>query len=832
MSSTTNLKTILAKQKEILSEMEQECTLIDNTNLEKENLILKSRLNQLELDHEKNIQKLLEFKDENTLLKTALYEQIYNEKLKIINFSEKKLELYFTSNIKDEVNKLSRLENSFKARIKTITNDLKKHKIDTKDEIYNHLDELNILLNEKTTKVRKELTRATDAFSDSEKEEFEKLKNEQITEEQVNAVVNKNSFERFIGLNILNILGIVLILIGVLTAVRYTYLQLPNEIKAVMIFLLGTLTLVFGEILNKKKPNIFSLGITSLGISVIYIALVTSYFNFKIITMYPALALCVLITIVAFLLSNRYNSQTILVFALVGGYLPMFSLNPSEIFIYGAMIYFVVLNLLALSISFYKKWTVASFIGLFFNTIATTTICSYYNSNVDITNSVIVILYVTFAFLNYTLIPIISNYKNNMNFKNSDILMIGINTVVSSIIMYSVFYMFGLSDFYGLLAIIFASIYLFLGKFVVRQNIAQVIFYLTGLAFTILIIPLQFGRVWLSLGWLAEGVTLSIYGILTDNRVFKRVGYFISSLCLVAFLYFDCLSQVNYLFSYKYFAITFCSLLILISLIYKDTLNINVYKNIVLLNIYIYMLYLVNMLNDKLYKIYGYDTLFNINYITTIVSITLTFLMAYFICRIKYISDNQTKFISSSLYVIGCVTLFITNDRSMLVNDFLNAPINIIFLASFILIAVVLLSIVAIRDLTMILITNRKISIEWYPIVISVYLVVTITNILIMQYNLSFSSVILSILYVLTALAWIVFGFIKRFSFIRRFGLALAVSSVIKLFLVDLVEQTEGYRTISYLVLGAILVAISFVYQYFSKRLESKIVGGTHEENN
>jgi uncharacterized membrane protein len=76
---------------------------------------------------------------------------------------------------------------------------------------------------------------------------------------------------------------------------------------------------------------------------------------------------------------------------------------------------------------------------------------------------------------------------------------------------------------------------------------------------------------------------------------------------------------------------------------------------------------------------------------------------------------------------------------------------------------------------------------------------------------------------VLTALAWIIFGFMRRYPLIRKFGLGLALLSVAKLFLVDLISLTDGYRIVSYFALGITLVVISFVYQYFNKRLELKL---------
>jgi uncharacterized membrane protein len=78
---------------------------------------------------------------------------------------------------------------------------------------------------------------------------------------------------------------------------------------------------------------------------------------------------------------------------------------------------------------------------------------------------------------------------------------------------------------------------------------------------------------------------------------------------------------------------------------------------------------------------------------------------------------------------------------------------------------------------------------------------------------------VISIVYVLTALGWIIFGFARKYSFIRKFGLGLSILTVIKLFLIDLASLTQGYQILSYFTLGVTLLAISFVYQYFNKRL-------------
>jgi len=447
---------------------------------------------------------------------------------------------------------------------------------------------------------------------------------------------------------------------------------------------------------------------------------------------------------------------------------------------------------------------------------------------------------VLFAFLIYTSIPIISTYRAKSKFRKSDIVLLAINTVFSSLIMYAVFYSFKLDDYTGSLAVIFALVYLLLGrlvetKFTAQERHARELFYLTGLAFVILIIPMQFGREWLSIGWLAEGVLLAIYGIMTNEKRFKQVGLFIYALCLAAFFMIDVPQYDHSLFVLQYSSITAGSLAILGTYMYKKTMTgifVTIYKYFVLANTWLFTMYLILIkLREAVYSVYLYRALsdYHIDYLIWAAAVVFTFFFAYTYCRIKLLSDKGTKFLSMILYVLGILMLTLINaTRSPVLYIYFTPAtpsIGISIIGTAILMLLGLLSVFALRDLMMLVVMDRKLGIEWYPLVLSGYFVIILTQNLISQFNLAFSSIAISIIYVLTALAWIIIGFRGRYLFIRMFGLGLAIMSVIKLFLIDLRGLTQGYQIISYFSLGVTLLAISFVYQYFNKRLEAIPVG-------
>src|SRR5258708_820363 len=66
-----------------------------------------------------------------------------------------------------------------------------------------------------------------------------------------------------------------------------------------------------------------------------------------------------------------------------------------------------------------------------------------------------------------------------------------------------------------------------------------------------------------------------------------------------------------------------------------------------------------------------------------------------------------------------------------------------------------------------------------------------------------------------------VVGFWRRSAFVRWQALALIAFTIGKVFLYDVSELDRGFRIVSFIVLGALLLAISFLYQWDWLKLSS-----------
>ncbi|NMB34611.1 MAG: DUF2339 domain-containing protein [Clostridium sp.] len=833
MSVVSDLKALLAKQKTTIAELEREVESIEASDLFVKNQELETKLTKCQESLTKKEIDSTELSEENKKLKTILYEQFYNEKLQALGAAKKRIDIYYRSNYEGEVNRLTNLEISIKKRIDEMAGVLKKNRVNIEDEIFLRLEELKKQTHIKITKAREDIIEQTQAYGQHRNAELSRLKQERVTQEEIRSRANQNNVESLIGLSLVNKLGILLLVIGVITASQYTYFRLPDTMKSIFSFSIGIILLIIGELLNRRKPNVFSLGITGGGVAISYVALSLSYFQFNILGTYPALLLCVFITAGAFVLSQRYNSQTVSIFAMIGGYLPIFSIAGNTTMVYGAMVYFIILNILALVISVNKKWMVTAYIGFFLNFVS----CLYISSILLEGNifspffssdSIIAIVYVLFSFLIYTLIPLSGTYMKKIKFKGGDITLLAFNTFISSVFLYFMFYISDLGKFAGFIALVFSIIYLLSGRFVAKSikegKKAAALFYITGITFFILIIPFQFEKMWLSLGWLIEGVALLSYGIYKERKAFKKAGFVISLLCLFSFVLFDITNIYAYLFTFKYFSITLGSIVILATLAYKKNLSgglIKSFKYCTLINIWLVSLYMLLAELSPWLKERLLESNFNADYLIFAAFLLASYIVAYTIPRIKILNDSGVRAISSFIYMFSLFLFLGLNISSPVSGQLNKVPMIVATIGTIELITITLISLLAMRDLILYFVTSKKLGIEWYPLFISLYFVIILTQNLITQYGLAFNNMVISIIYIVTALLWIIFGFTKRYMLTRRFGLGLSMLSVAKLFLVDLAFSSQGYRILSYFIFGLVFVAISYVYQRFDKKLDA-----------
>ncbi|MGG1615141.1 DUF2339 domain-containing protein [Paenibacillus sp. NRS-1781] len=835
------LHTIRQEQSKLLKEYQTLIADYEASDVILENEVLRKKFEDVQARCLRLEERVQHIEQENGKLRTALTEQMLSEKANMIRISREKLETYFASRTAEGTNRLTAFEHGAQNRVDQLIQQSTHELKEDQEEIVARLRQFSEEIRERIMEQRRRFQEAEQNLLHHTANGLDLLQEEEISEETMQKRMKQNQFEMKLGLNWINKLGILLIILGVGAAFKYSYSNwFTGNMKGVAFFLLGALMLGGGEWLYRKQKQTFALGILGGGISVLYGSIFYSYFLLEIIGMYTGMGLSVLVTVTAVLLSLRYESRTICSFGLVGGYIPLFSYMAANGLqgnaVYIAMGYLFLLNLLILLVSFRKRWVVVQYISFLLNTPLMIVLVWLSNS----TTASMLYAVITFAmYLGMTLwVPF--RLKEKLSWL--DFSLLALNTVVSCTVLYSLFDDAGLDDYKGLLALVFCLVYgglaQWVSSFIPEEKQTKVLFYATSLTFAILMIPFQFGVKWLSMGWLIEAVLLTLYGNRYRLKELERTGWGILLLCLGTFFFTDLPIYLLSGFETDYFGLKYTLItlgMLIVTVFYAmqfgrpDTFkNIRLYEMrimqgftyVTLVNVYGYLLYEAG----HWYNIIVPEGFTHYSFYKALLYTCVSLVLAYSLPKVKLLYDQVIKYYSLALYVIGyalglLVTVAIPTLHDNYAQNTAADYVALVLLAVF-----NVLVFFSSKDFLNALMTRHYRSTELYPVIMGVYLLGVITAFLGVQFRLADAGLVFSLVYLLLAILYIAYGFRKRVVYIRRFGLGLTLLSTGKLLLYDLHLLTTGSTIIAYFSFGVVLLAISYIYQKVSNRMGEAII--------
>ncbi len=818
----------------LIREYESHDVIHENEKLQEQHKEQKMRLTTLQ-------KKVSLLEEENVKLRTSLTEQILNEKVNIINVSREKLNTYFGTGTEEHSNRLRAFEFQTKTAVQRLFERSSNHLKEEKEEIAAKLTVISDELNQKIMLHRERLIEDERIINQHITSGLDRFASEEVTEEVMQKRIKQNQFEMKIGLNWLNKVAMLLIILAVGVSFKYMYTGWFNGyMKGSAFFLLGVIMLVGGEWMFRKQKQTFALGLLGGGISILYGSIFYSYFLLGIIDIYVGLTLSVLVSLTAVMLSLRYESRSIISLGLVGGYLPLFSymgafgLEGNAVYV--AMGYLFLLNASILLVSFNKRWVIVNYISFLFNVPSMLALVWLSDSDP------ISMMYVGITFTMYLGMTLGYPFKYQSKLSWWDFTLLALNTFISCVTLYTLFDLAQLEDFQGLLALVFCLVYIglgrFLEKFMHQERQTTLLFYATSLTFAILMIPFQFGTEWVSIGWLAEGVLLTIYGSLNRFKSLEKAGWGILTLCLAAFVWVDLLTKYL-LFGYddSYYTLKYSFLtvgMLLVTLFYAvqqqkrvaqlfsrpyEAQLVTAFKYASLLNVWFYLMYVLG----DFYNTWVPSDFSHFDFYNSLLTASITIALAYGLSKVNVLYDQVVKYYGMFLYGIGyLICIMVTLTAPALQSDYTyNSATEYIALG--ILVGFNVLVFFSIRDVLIAVIRQQYKSIEIYPVALGVYLLGILTSFLVVQFQLEDIGLIFSLLYLLLAIVYIAFGFRYRYVYIRRFGLGLTLAATGKLILYDLSLLSTGSTIIAYFTFGIVLLGISYGYQKVSSRL-----GETH----
>jgi uncharacterized membrane protein len=346
----------------------------------------------------------------------------------------------------------------------------------------------------------------------------------------------KSNLERFIGENLINKIGIAIIVIGVAIGAKYS---IENELinpltRVVLGYLCGLALLGFGIRAKAKYPN-YSAVLVSGAMAILFFITYAAYGFYGLFPQTMAFALMVLFTVFTVVAALSYNKQVIALMGLVGAYAVPFLLGEGSGQVAFLFTYMAIVNTGILGIAFKKYWKPLYYVafGLTWLMFGVWMLVSYERS----LHFGLALVFLSLFFALFYGIFLAYKLVQRENFHAADVLLL----LANSFLFYGIGYGLLAGDdrgegLLGLFTIGNALVHFFVGVVIYRQKLAnQNLFYLVlglVLAFIAMAIPVQLDGNLVTLLWVAQAALLFWVGRTKKVALYEKLAF---PLLLLAF---------------------------------------------------------------------------------------------------------------------------------------------------------------------------------------------------------------------------------------------------------------------------------------------------------
>ena len=322
---------------------------------------------------------------------------------------------------------------------------------------------------------------------------------------------NNPDLEKFIGENLINKIGILILVLGIGYFVSYSIDKgwIPTPARVGIGILAGALVLGVAHKLRKLYAAFSSVFVAG-AIAIFYFTIAIAFHEYKLFGQEVAFVIMVLITAFAALITISYDRLELAILTLIGGFAVPFMISTGSGNYLVLFSYILILNIGILAIAYHKKWHIINILSFVFTSLL---FLGWLNKDkYAVEKHELGGLIFAFAFyLLFIIINIINNIRNKGEVSKTQMALLAANTFV--------FYGFGiwiLTDYMPHLKGLFTTLvgfmnlvyaYILYKKFGIDKNAIYLLIGLT-LTFITLAVPIQFSGHYITLFWAGEAVLL------------------------------------------------------------------------------------------------------------------------------------------------------------------------------------------------------------------------------------------------------------------------------------------------------------------------------------
>ena len=689
----------------------------------------------------------------------------------------------------------------------------------------------------------------------------------------INRPKQPSDLEKIIGESWINKIGILIVIIGVAIGAKYS---IENELispltRIILGYLVGVGLLGFGIKLKPKFEG-YSAVLVSGSISIFYFITYFAYSFYNLIPQILAFAMMLIFTVFTVFAAIKYNRVVIAHIGLIGAYAVPFLLSSGSGRVDILFSYMLIINLGILFISIKRDWKTLHYSAFFFTWLIYGSWFadkSFYSSLQGY--EALGIGFATAFFLIFYGVSLFNNIISKEKLDKINIILILLNSFIYFGFGYGIFNSNTKLDTYlGLFTLFNAVIHFVVLFFINSKKLADsTLFYSTlGMVFTFITIaiPIQLDGSWVTLLWIAQGTILFWIGKTKNIPIYEKISLPILGLSFLSLLedwsFYryanngDIQAFWNINFLTGILAILGYGFVVYLSRKHAETEEnqkfspFNAIKSFYLPALLVLTAYLtfrneiayyfnywlensslkgkeISEIDD--YSLYNYD----INVFKNIYLIAYSLVFFGGLALLNF-HKFKNKVLGISAIVIGLLTLlsaqtFGLEELGELRYAYINGGSNEYFdvnfnyiLVRYLLWGSVAFALWAIFKNTKSIIENTKFHI-FLEMVIHISILNFLSNELVTWMDIAGYQDIfklgLSILWSVYSLLLVSLGIYKKKKYLRISALVLFGVTLAKLFLYDISNLSTISKTIVLIVLGLLLLIISFLYNKFKDKI-------------
>ena len=365
----------------------------------------------------------------------------------------------------------------------------------------------------------------------------------QISAPKISLPKQPSDLEKIIGESWINKIGILIVVIGVAIGAKYS---IENELispltRIILGYLVGIGLLGFGIKLKPKFEG-YSAVLVSGAISIFYFI---TYFAYSFYDLIPqALAFMMMLIFTAFTVFTaiKYNRVVIAHIGLIGAYAVPFLLSSGSGRVDILFSYMLIINLGILFISIKKDWKSLHYSAFFFTWMiyGSWFADKSFDSNLQ-GYEALGLGFATAFFLVFYGVSLFNNIISKEKLDKANIILILLNSFIYFGFGYGIFNGHSILDSYlGLFTLFNAAIHFAVLFFIKSKKLADSTLFYSTLAmvftFITIAIPIQLDGNWVTLMWTAQGAILFWLGKTKKISIYEKISLPILGLAFLSFL--------------------------------------------------------------------------------------------------------------------------------------------------------------------------------------------------------------------------------------------------------------------------------------------------------